>query len=117
MAPLNDAESAIIATLSPDAYTAVVRSANNTTGIAVVEGFDLDADKSSKLANFGTRGFVQTGDNVMIGRIYFGRRDRSYKGCCARHRPIARSFWYNQPFARPNARAAQRQWRDHRFER
>lgn len=72
LAPLHDAESAIIATLSPGAYTAVVRGANNTTGIAVVEGYDLDADKSSKLANISTRGFVQTGDNVMIGGFIMG---------------------------------------------
>ncbi len=45
VAPLNDAESAIAATLSPGAYTAVVRGAGNTTGIAVVEGYDLDADQ------------------------------------------------------------------------
>jgi predicted outer membrane repeat protein len=72
IAPLNDAESAIIAALSPGAYTAVVRGANNSTGIALVEGYDLDADKSSKLANISTRGFIQTADNVMIGGFILG---------------------------------------------
>src|SRR5439155_6197491 len=72
VAPSNDAESAIIATLSPGAYTAVVRGANNATGIAVVEAYDLDADKSSKLANISTRGFIQTGDSVMIGGVILG---------------------------------------------
>lgn len=72
VAPLNDAESAIIATLSPGAYTAVIHGANNSTGIAVVEGYDLDADESSKLANISTRGFIQTGDNVMIGGFILG---------------------------------------------
>jgi hypothetical protein len=72
VAPLHDAESAIMATLSPGAYTAVVRGVNNNTGIAVVEGYDLDADKSSKLGNISTRGFVQTGDNVMIGGFILG---------------------------------------------
>ena len=70
--PANDAESAIIATLNPGAYTAVVRGTNDTTGIAVVEGYDLDADKSSKLANISTRGFVQTEEKVMIGGFIFG---------------------------------------------
>jgi predicted outer membrane repeat protein len=70
--PSNDAESAILVTLNPGAYTAVVRGANNTTGIAVVEGYDLDADKTSTLANISTRGLVQTGDNVMIGGFIFG---------------------------------------------
>jgi len=72
VAPPNDAESAIVATLNPGAYTAVVRGANNTTGIAVVEAYDLDVDHSSKLANISTRGFVQTGDNVMIGGFILG---------------------------------------------
>ena len=72
LAPSNDAESAIVATLSPGAYTAVVRGANNTTGIAVVEAYDLDADRSSKLANIATRGSIQTGDNVMIGGFILG---------------------------------------------
>ena len=72
LAPPNDAESAIVATLSPGAYTAVVRGANNTTGIAVVEAYDLDADPSSKLANIATRGSIQTGDNVMIGGFILG---------------------------------------------
>ncbi len=73
IAPLSDAESAIIATLAPGNYTAVVAGANNATGIAVVEVYDLDAVYLSTLANIATRGFVQTGDNVMIGGfIYLG---------------------------------------------
>jgi hypothetical protein len=50
----------------------VIRGANNATGIALVEGYDLDADKTSKLANISTRGFVQAGDNVMIGGFILG---------------------------------------------
>ena len=72
LAPSNDAESAIIATLNPGAYTAVVQGAGNSTGIAVVEGYDLDVDHNSKLANISTRGFVQSADNVMIGGFIFG---------------------------------------------
>ena len=73
LAPANDAESAIVAILAPGSYTAVVGGANNSTGIAVVEVYDLDAVQDSTLANISTRGFVQTGDNVMIGGfIYLG---------------------------------------------
>jgi len=72
LAPSNEAESAIVATLNPGAYTAVVRGANNSTGIAVVEAYDLDADRSSNLANIATRGLIQTGDNVMIGGFILG---------------------------------------------
>jgi hypothetical protein len=40
-----------------------------TTGVALVEAYDLDRTVDSKLANISTRGFVQTGDNVMIGGL------------------------------------------------
>jgi hypothetical protein len=66
-APSNEKESAILAILSPGAYTAVVRGKNNATGIALVETYDLDWGVDSKLANISTRGFVQTGDSVIIG--------------------------------------------------
>ena len=73
VAPTNEAESAILATLNPGAYTAVVQSASNLAGIAVVEVYDLDPLPSSKLANISTRGFIQTSDKVMIGGfIYLG---------------------------------------------
>jgi len=41
LAPGNPAESALRATLSPGSYTAIVRGANNTTGVALVEIYDL----------------------------------------------------------------------------
>ena len=73
LAPAHDAESAMVVTLNPGAYTAVIAGANNTTGIALVEIYDLDAVYPSTLANISTRGFVQAGDNVMIGGfIYLG---------------------------------------------
>jgi P2-related tail formation protein len=69
IAPSNDLESAIVATLpaNSSAYTAILRGVNNATGIGVVEAYDLDSTVDSKLANISTRGFVDTGDNVMIG--------------------------------------------------
>jgi hypothetical protein len=72
ISPSNPVESALIATVNPGAYTVVVRGADNGTGIAVVEGYDLDADPQSKLANISTRGFVQTGNDVMIGGFFMG---------------------------------------------
>lgn len=67
--PSNDLEAAIVATLPANnaTYTAIVRGANNGTGIGVVEAYDLDHAVNSKLANISTRGLVQTGDNVLIG--------------------------------------------------
>ena len=40
--PTNDLESAIVQTLAPASYTAIVRGVNDTTGIAVVEIYALD---------------------------------------------------------------------------
>lgn len=69
LAPTNNLESAIVATLPANnaGYTAVLRGANGGTGIGVVEVYDLNRSADSKLANISSRGLVQTGDNVMIG--------------------------------------------------
>ena len=67
--PNNDKEAAILKTLGPSAYTAVVSGVNNTIGVALIEVYDLDSTVDSKLANISTRGLVQTGDNVMITGI------------------------------------------------
>jgi parallel beta-helix repeat protein len=66
-APTNLSESAIIAELQPGNYTAIVRGVNDTTGVALVEIYDLSNDGNSILGNISTRSFVQTDDNVMIG--------------------------------------------------
>src|SRR5213080_2764855 len=73
LAPGDPLESAIIADLPPGNYTAIVRGVNNTTGIALVEAYDLNPETDCSpatfpiLGNISTRSFVQTGDNVMIG--------------------------------------------------
>ena len=67
--PTNDLESAIVATLAPGAYTAILQGKNNGTGVGVVEVYDLDQAAPSKLANISTRAFVDTGNNVMIGGL------------------------------------------------
>jgi hypothetical protein len=69
LAPTNSLESALWGTINPGAYTVVVRGTNNTTGVALFEVYDLDQTVDSKLANISTRGFVETGDNVMIGGL------------------------------------------------
>ena len=73
--PSNDLESAIVASLPANnsGYTAILRGANNGTGLGVVEAYDLDRVVDSELANISTRGFVSTGDNVLIaGTIVVG---------------------------------------------
>jgi len=45
-----------------------------STGIGVVEAYDLGLAANSKLANISTRGLVQTGDDVLIaGTIVLGQ--------------------------------------------
>jgi hypothetical protein len=70
--PSNDLESAIVETLAPGAYTAIVQGKDGTTGIGLVEAYDLDQPVDSELANISTRGFIDTGDNVMIGGFIIG---------------------------------------------
>jgi hypothetical protein len=70
--PGNDLESAIVRTLPPGSYSAILRGKDNTSGIAVVEAYDLDQSGNSKLANIATRGFVETGNNVMIAGLITG---------------------------------------------
>ena len=72
LAPTDDLESAILATLAPGAYTAILRGQDGTSGIGLVEMYDLATGSDSKLANISTRGFVQTGGEVMIGGFIFG---------------------------------------------
>ena len=72
LAPADDKESAILQTLSPGNYTAVLRGVNNTKGIALVELYDLAKGVNSILANISSRGFVETDDNVMIGGFIAG---------------------------------------------
>ncbi|HKP03643.1 MAG TPA: choice-of-anchor Q domain-containing protein [Chthoniobacterales bacterium] len=72
LAPSHDLESAIVTNLSPGSYTAIVRGTNNGTGIGLVEAYDLDGATDTRLANISTRGFVDTGNNVMIGGFIVG---------------------------------------------
>jgi hypothetical protein len=72
LAPTNDLESAIVATLAPGSYTAIVRGNNNTSGVALVEAYDLNLAVNSRLANISTRAFVDTGDNIVIAGFILG---------------------------------------------
>jgi hypothetical protein len=72
LAPPNDLESAILSNLASGNYTAIVRGKNNTTGAALVEAYDVDQAIDTTLTNISTRGFVNTGQNVMIGGFISG---------------------------------------------
>ena len=65
--PRNDYESGLVKTLNPGAYTVILSGKARTTGVGLVELYDLDGTVDSKLANIATRGFVDKGDSVLIG--------------------------------------------------
>src|SRR5438105_4216328 len=74
-APRNNLESAIIATLPPGSYSAVVSGKNGGTGIGLVDVYELDAT-TSIFQDLSTRGFVGTGDNVLIGGLIIGNGEQ-----------------------------------------
>ncbi|HEY2800266.1 MAG TPA: hypothetical protein VGI85_06710 [Chthoniobacterales bacterium] len=68
-------EAAIVATLAPGNYTAILRSVGNGAGIGVVEVYNLSSKPNADLANISTRGFVATGDEAMIGGFIVDDQD------------------------------------------
>jgi hypothetical protein len=74
--PSDAVESAVIATLMPGNYTAILKGYQNGTGIALVEAYDLDQGAPSRLANISTRGQVGTGGSVLIGGFIVGKQAR-----------------------------------------
>ncbi len=72
LAPEDDREAAIIATLAPGSYTFILQGQNSGTGLGLVEAYDLDPAANSSLANTSTRGFVQTDDDVLIAGFIIG---------------------------------------------
>jgi subtilisin-like proprotein convertase family protein len=69
IAPKNDREAAILMTINPGAYTAIVSGAGGATGVGLVEAYDLGSNVDSKFGNISTRGVVRTDTNVMIGGL------------------------------------------------
>jgi hypothetical protein len=51
-----------------------MRGRENTTGIGLVEVFDLNQATTANLANISTRGPVEGGDNILIGGFIAGSR-------------------------------------------
>lgn len=72
LVPKDAHESVIVSDLSAGGYTAIVKGANGETGVGLAEVYDLDQPSYTNLANISTRGFVQTGDDVMIGGFIIG---------------------------------------------
>src|SRR4030095_8656303 len=68
LTPGNDRESAILATLDPGSYTAIVAGRNNVGGLGLTEIYDLQ-QSGERLMNISTRGLVGLDDGVMIGGV------------------------------------------------
>ena len=79
LAPNSPNESAILTTVPSDtngiAYTAVLRGANNGTGVGVVEVYDLDSGPGSTLLNISTRGQVGSDPNALFAGLTLGGTD------------------------------------------
>ena len=74
--PPNSIESALLVTLNPGSYTAIVRSFSSAqqaaqSGVALFEVYDL-RNSVSRLGNVSTRGNVGTGDAILIGGLIVG---------------------------------------------
>ena len=73
IAPARDAESALIATLDANQpYSAILRGKDGATGVGLIEAYDLDQAAASQLANISTRGFIDTGEGVLIAGFIVG---------------------------------------------
>lgn len=79
--PAGAGDSALIADLAPDSYTALVQRSSGSAGAALVEVYDLSttSDEENRLISLSTRGFVGTDDNVLIAGIsVLGSGPRTY---------------------------------------
>lgn len=68
-APASAFEAAILITLQPGSYTAIEAGKSGTTGVGLIEVFDLSPNSNSQITNISTRGLVQSGNGVMIGGL------------------------------------------------
>jgi PKD repeat protein len=69
LAPINDREAAIVKRLPAGSYTAIIRGADNSPGIGVVELYDLSGSEPGELGNLSVRADVGTGDNVLFNGL------------------------------------------------
>lgn len=114
IAPSDDSEAAIVMTLAPGTYTAVLQGANGSQGIGVVEIYDLEPATGSELANLAARAFVSTGDNILIGGVILN--GVTPKPCCCA--ASARRFRFvAKPAGESDDAVVQRQRRFPRHER
>ena len=66
--PPNSIESALLVTLAPGSYTAVVSGYGNTSGNGLVEAYEMDSN-TTRMVNISTRGQIGAVDEPMIGGL------------------------------------------------
>lgn len=79
LAPQQELESAMIASLAAGPYTVTLKGEMGATGVALAEIYDLDSSGDAELANISTRGVVGSGDDVMIAGFILGRGEGTSK--------------------------------------
>ncbi|PYK73133.1 MAG: hypothetical protein DME42_07550 [Verrucomicrobia bacterium] len=101
IAPSNDKEAALIATLTAGNYTAIVTGKNGGTGVGLAEVYDLDQAADSRLANISTRAFVGAGSDVLIGGFITGNRIGATRIAVRALGPSLAQFGITNPLADP----------------
>jgi hypothetical protein len=102
LAPHDDHESAIVITLAPGPYTAIARGVSNTSGVVLLEIYDLDLSANARLINVSARGYVDLGDNVLIGGTILGAGNGGVNLVVARALgPSLRSFGVQNAMQNP----------------
>jgi hypothetical protein len=101
LAPTNSKESALVGPLQPGAYTAIVAGKNQGTGVGLVEMYDTNGAASAQLANISTRGFVRTGENVMVGGFILGATNGATRIVVRGIGPSLAQFGLNPALADP----------------
>src|SRR5207248_432532 len=94
-------ESAILLTLQPGSYTVIESGKNGTSGVGLIELYDVDAGANSHLSNISTRGVVQTGANVMIGGFIVSGANGSVNLIVRALGPSLAKFGVPSPLADP----------------
>jgi sugar lactone lactonase YvrE len=64
--PANSADSAMLAALTPGSYSVELSGVGSTTGVGLVEVYEVNTSDPSLLVNISTRAEVGTGANVLI---------------------------------------------------
>jgi hypothetical protein len=99
--PSNNLEAAIDVTLNPGAYTAIARGKNNTSGVALIEVYDLSQAVLAKLANISTRAFVGTGGDIVIAGFVLGNHEGDDRVVVRGIGPSLAAFGVTNPLGDP----------------